>query len=80
MFCSFAGRNGKRGAKERGGGGFYTPHTEYSRYSFKIRNIRGKSGNSGKSGDSGVNRILRPPKVSTQEKILVNVLVRRCLS
>jgi hypothetical protein len=25
-------------------------------------------------------RILRPPKVSTQEKIPVNVLVQRCLS
>jgi hypothetical protein len=42
-------------ARERGkgGGGFYTPHTEKSRYSSKTRNVRGKPGNFGKSGDSG---------------------------
>jgi hypothetical protein len=39
----------------RGGGGFYTPHTEKSCYSSKTRNIRGRPGNSGKSGDSGIN-------------------------
>jgi hypothetical protein len=51
----FAGRNGKREGKGRGGGGFYTPSPEYSRYSFKTRSIRGKPGNSGKSRHSGVN-------------------------
>jgi hypothetical protein len=66
--------------KEGVEGAFIPPYPEYSRYSFKNRSIRGKPGNSGKSGDSGVNPDIRPPKVSTQEKILVNVLVQRCLS
>jgi hypothetical protein len=66
--------------KEGVEGAFIPPHPEYSRYSFKTRSIRGKPRNSGKFGDSGVNRILRPPKVGTQEKIPVNVLVQRCLS
>jgi hypothetical protein len=68
-------------SKEGGGGGFYTPFTQ----NIAVEALRpGVSGVNletlGSPETPGKTRILRPSKVSTQEKIPMNVLVRRCLS
>jgi hypothetical protein len=72
---------GERESKEGGGGGFYTPLTQ----NITVEALRpGVSGlnpeTPGSPETPGKTRILRPSKFSTQEKIPVNVLVRRCLS
>jgi hypothetical protein len=68
-------------SKEGGGGGFYTPLTQNIAVEALRPRVSGvNSETPGSSETPGRTRILRPSKVSTQEKILVNVLVRRCLS
>jgi hypothetical protein len=71
---------GKSEREERVEGPFIPPHTEKSCYNSKTRNVRDKLETPGSSETPGKTRILRPSKVSTQEKIPVNVLVQRCLS